>query len=129
MTQVGIKCVKWTTLQILPNNLKRSCFVATGALNMLRPCLFIVPSLAPARTKLRQRFPLPFMYANSNTAMKCTCKVKVKRQTIMITVISKPHTVQLKIILPAIHFSNKSNTNIAKYAPQVKLRGTFSLAI
>lgn len=50
------------TLQLpLPKSLKSSCFVATGALNILIPCLFMVPSRAPALTRLRQRLPLPFI--------------------------------------------------------------------
>lgn len=54
----------WTKfcLQLpLPKSLKSSCFVATGALNILIPCLFMVPRRAPALTRLRQRLPLPFI--------------------------------------------------------------------
>ena len=52
----------------LPNSLKSSCLVATGALNIDRPSLFLVPSLAPDLTMALHMLALPSKYANNNTA-------------------------------------------------------------
>lgn len=51
-------------MQDLPKSLKRSCFVATGALKMERPSRLARPSRAPARTIARHSTPLPLKQAN-----------------------------------------------------------------
>ena len=51
----------------IPRSLKRSCFVATGALNIDRPSRLTTPSLAPTLTIARHRLALPLKYASSNT--------------------------------------------------------------
>ena len=44
----------------LPRSLKRSFFVATGALKMETPCLLIVPNLAPALINAQHKPTAPF---------------------------------------------------------------------
>ena len=49
-----------------PSNLKRSFLVATGALKMDIPCLFIVPIRAPDLNNAQHKPTAPLLYAKNN---------------------------------------------------------------